>query len=456
MDNTTRRTFSLMLVDDEPSILSALQRVFRKSPYQIHAAGNGVEAISILENRPVDAALVDLKMPAMDGIALLEAINKKWAHVRVLILTGHGGVPEAVAAMKLGAVDFLQKPLEAESIQARVSQLYRIWQLEHENRQLRRRIQFPFGFDQLVGNTSVMLNLKSMILQVAQSDASILIQGETGTGKELVARAIHHHSTRREHPFVPVDCGGISESVIASELFGHVKGAFTGAHESTQGLIRSAEKGTLFLDEVGELPFSMQVKLLRAIQEREVRPVGSSRSHTVDIRVLAATNRDLELEVEQGRFRQDLYYRLNVVVLTVAPLRDRVDDIPLLVRHFLEKFHCSVNPVKQIDDQALAALCAYEWPGNVRELENVIRRAIAIGRQDMIVCDDLPEAINNGHPPFAAEIDLPDTDTLVAYEKAAIRNALVKCGGHRKKAAQMLGIGEATLYRKLNKYALGL
>ena len=458
MDSCLQRDFSLMLVDDEPSVLSALRRVFRKAPYQIHAAGNGVEAVSILESRPVDAALVDLKMPGMDGMALLEVMSQKWPHIRVLILTGHGGIEEAVEAMKLGAVDFLQKPYEAESIQARINQLFRIWALEQENSQLRERVQFQFGYDQLEGNTPVMLNLKRMILQVAQSDASILIQGETGTGKELVARAIHHHSPRSHHPFVPVDCGGIGESVIASELFGHVKGAFTGAHESTQGLIRAADKGTLFLDEIGELPVSMQVKLLRTIQEREVRPVGASRSHSVDVRILAATNRDLEKEVEAGRFRQDLFYRLNVVALNVAPLRDRLEDIPLLIRHFLQKFHSSVNPVKQVAPEALACMNAYEWPGNVRELENVIRRAIAIGRQDRIMAEDLPENLNIVKP-FAGGSDNGggndlDIDSLAAYELAAIRNALTKCGGHRKKAAQMLGIGEATLYRKLNKYQL--
>jgi DNA-binding NtrC family response regulator len=299
-----------------------------------------------------------------------------------------------------------------------------------------------------------MLGLKRMILQVAQADASVLIQGETGTGKELVARAIHFHSSRKGHAFVPVDCAGINENVMGSELFGHVKGAFTGAHESTQGLFRAAERGTLFLDEIGELPISMQVKLLRAIQEREVRPVGASRSYPVDVRILAATNRDLEQEVEAARFRQDLYYRLNVVVMKVPPLRDRRDDIPLLVHYFMEQFRSPACPAQRISSQALACLNAYDWPGNVRELENVLRRAVAMCTQEDIVPADLPENIHKSNVLTDAADHGLNGDSLAAYELVAIRNALVKSNGHRKKAARLLGIGEATLYRKLNKYRI--
>lgn len=452
--NAQQRLFSLLLVDDETSVLSTLQRVFRKSAFQIHTAENGQAALEVLQNQIVDAAIVDLKMPVMNGMDLLEAVQKQWPTVRTIVLTGHGGVPEAVKAVKLGAVDFLQKPFEPEALLARINQLHHIWRLENENQVLRERVQFQFGFDQLIGNSNAMLGLKKMILQVALADASILIQGETGVGKELVARAIHFHSDRAQHPFVPVDCAGISETVIGSELFGHVKGAFTGAHESTQGLFRAADKGTLFLDEIGELPPSMQVKLLRAIQEREVRPVGASCSYPVDVRILAATNRNLEQEVEAGRFRQDLYYRLNVVVMNVPPLRDRLDDIPLLAGYFMDHFKSPTCPVRRISTQAMACLNAYDWPGNVRELENVLRRAVAIGQKEEVQPVNLPENINKINVTTDIADENLDADSLEAYELAAIRNALAKSDGHRKKAAKMLGIGEATLYRKLNKYQI--
>jgi DNA-binding NtrC family response regulator len=459
MASPSLRPFSLLLVDDEPAILSSLKRVFRKSPYDLHSASNVDVALELLAQIPVDAALVDLKMPGKDGMVLLKEIRQTWPHVRVIILTGHGGVEEAVAAIQMGAVDFLQKPYEDESLKARIGQLYQIWSLEQENQSLKASVQFQFNYNQLIGNSTAILNLKKMILQVAPSDASILIQGETGTGKELVAQAVHAHSPCNDKPFVPVDCAGISESVMGSELFGHVKGAFTGAHESTPGLIRSADGGTLFLDEVGELSLSMQVKLLRTIQEKEVRPVGSSKNYPVNVRILAATNRDLEKEVEEGRFRQDLFYRLNVVVISVPPLRDRLDDVPLLARKFLQEFSTPSCPVQHIAQQTMAYLTNYEWPGNVRELENVIRRAMAIGTQDAIVPGDLPEAITGNTPPPTAattadEASAPFSDSLASYEKAAITNALAKCDGHRKNAARLLGIGEATLYRKLNKYQI--
>jgi DNA-binding NtrC family response regulator len=453
MDSVEKPQFSLMLVDDEPAILSALKRIFRKAPYKIHTAENGHSALDLLQEFRIDAALVDLKMPEMSGLELLEQIRKQWPWVQVVILTGFGGVKEAVEAIQLGATDFLQKPFEAETIETRMNQIYHIWSLEQENQRLREKVQFQFGYDQLIGNSTAMLKLKKMIMQVAGSDASVLIQGETGTGKELVARAIHQHSPRNSHPFIPVDCASISETVMGSELFGHVKGAFTGAHESTKGLIRSADKGTLFLDEVGELPLAMQGKLLRAIQEKEVRPVGSSQSHQVDVRILAATNRNLEEEVSQGRFRQDLYFRLNVVVLGVPSLVARLDDIPLLTRFFIQQFATPVSTVNYLSNEALICMNAYDWPGNVRELENVIRRAVAMGQAKAIMPYDLPENMYNGQPMNAGSDEL-NKDSLAAYELAAIRNALIKSDGHRKKAARILGIGEATLYRKLSKYQI--
>jgi DNA-binding NtrC family response regulator len=446
--------FSLLLVDDEPSVLSSLKRVFFEDEYQIHTAGNGAQALELLAEVKIDAALIDLKMPGMDGLTLMKEMRKDFPQVMVIILTGHGSIQEAVEAVKLGAVDFLEKPYEPEALRNRIAQLHQIWNLREENRQLRSRIEFQFGFDRLVGNSTAMLKLKELIAQIGPNDAPVLIQGETGTGKELVARAIHHHSPRSASNFVPVDCAAISETVIESELFGHVKGAFTGAHMSTLGLVRSADEGTLFLDEVGELSPAIQSKLLRTVQESEVRPVGSNKAYPVDIRILAATNRDLAREVAGNNFREDLYYRLNVVVIEVPPLRERKDDIALLAKYFLKRFATDLTPTKDIARKTYFFLVNYDWPGNIRELENVIRRAIALGRSELIEPEDLPANIFTPAGYGPGPTDIPSDDSMTSYEKSAILNALKKSGYNRRIAAQILGVGEATLYRKISKYGL--
>ncbi len=324
-------------MDDEPLFYDLIHTVFHEDDYILHDAENGLEALSIIKKSRVDAALIDLKMPGMNGLELLAEINKKCPKIEVLILTGRGEIKEAVQAIKLGAIDFIKKPFNSEELHARMVQLYRMWLLQEENETLKQEINFSFSFEHLVGNSTPMLELKKMIARIGKSDTTVLIQGETGTGKELVARAIHFHSSRADNLFVPVDCAAISGSVIESELFGHVKGAFTGAFTSASGLIRSAEGGTIFFDEIGELSPAIQAKILRTIQEREVRPVGSSKSYPVNIRVLAATNRYLKKEVETGNFREDLFYRLNVVTVEVPPLRKRKDDIALLARYFIHQ-----------------------------------------------------------------------------------------------------------------------
>jgi DNA-binding NtrC family response regulator len=448
------RKFTLLAVDDESSVLSSLKRLFFEDDYQIYTAGNGEEALELLKKMSVDAALIDLKMPGMDGLTLLREMRKANYQVMTIMLTGHGSIKEAVEAIKLGAVDFIEKPYSPEGLHARVAQLYQIWELKEENRKLRARIESQFDFDRLVGNSKVMLNLKRLIAQVGPDDAPVLIEGETGTGKELVARAIHQHSPRRHNDFIPVDCAAISETVIESELFGHVKGAYTGAHVSTLGLVRSADKGPLFLDEVGELSPAIQAKLLRTIQEMEVRPVGSSTSHKVNIRIISATNRDLAAEIVQTNFREDLFYRLNVVVLQVPPLRDRMDDVALLAKFFVKNFVTDFSTVNDISKEALICLQNYRWPGNIRELENVIRRAIALGIQEIIQPEDLPPGIVLSPDEPALISSRPAEDSLEAYEKAAIQNALSKSRNSRRKAAEMLGIAEATLYRKITKYGL--
>jgi DNA-binding NtrC family response regulator len=452
--NKTQHRFSLILVDDEPLVLSALERVFQEDPYALMTAGSAEEAIQKMAQQPVNLALVDYQMPGMNGLSLLKAIREKFPNTRVILLTAHGGVKEAVQAIKLGAVDFLEKPYQPEGLRARITQIAEICRLEQENRELRDQIDHPVDFDRLIGNSWAMQKLKKMIVQVAASEVSILIQGETGTGKELVAFAIHKHSPRAMHPFQPVDCGAISESVMDSELFGHMKGAFTGAHASTLGLIRSADKGTLFLDEVGELSLAMQAKLLRTIQEKEVRPVGDTKSYPVDVRVLAATNRNLEEEVGQGHFREDLFFRLNVITLAVPPLRERIEDIPVLARYFIQRGKGQDAAIDDIAKPAMSLLMRYNWPGNVRELENVIQRAVAIGRNAMIQAEDLPPTLNPAHLSEMQNPSDPMDDSMAAYERTAILNALAKSGGNRKKAAEILAIGEATLYRKIKKYKL--
>lgn len=452
--NNAQSKFSLLLVDDEPQVLSVLKEIFSKEGYHTHTALSGHDALAVLGKVRVDAALIDLKMPGMDGLSLLKEIRKSYPLIMVIILTGYGGVNDAVEAMKFGAVDFLEKPLSPDALRARVAQPHKIWELREENRNLRDKLEFQFGFDQLVGNSTPMLKLEEMITQVGPTDATILVQGETGTGKELVSRAIHYHSSRSQKSFVPVDCASISETVMESELFGHVKGAFTGAHVSTLGLIRAADKGTLFMDEVGEFSPSIQVKLLRTIQEKEVRPVGSSKSYEIDVRILAATNRDLVGEVARGNFREELLYRLNVLTINVPPLRDRKEDIPLLARYFLKRFSTDCSPVKEISREALFCLENYNWPGNVREIENVIRRAVALGTEDTILPEDLPPNLYNPPAKGSQGVACPSDDSLAAYEKTCIQNALAKSGNNRRRAAQILGIGEATLYRKIKKHRI--
>ncbi|MCG8471552.1 MAG: sigma-54 dependent transcriptional regulator [Desulfobacterales bacterium] len=445
-----KRRFTLLLVDDEPNVLDVLKKSFFETGYRILTAARGDEALKLMSEQPVDVALIDYKMPEMDGMELLERITKAFPHVMVVMLTGFGGVKEAVSAIKAGAVDFLEKPFVADALLARIAHFHNIWRLQQENLSLKEQVDFTFGYDKLVGNASSILRLKELIIQMAGSDAPVLIEGETGTGKELVARAIHQHSGRSGGSFVPVDCASISENVIESELFGHVKGAFTGAHASTPGLIRTADGGTLFLDELGELPLAMQAKLLRTIQEGEVRPVGSSRTWPVDVRVVTATNRDMTREVADGNFREDLFYRLNILALKVPPLRERLEDLPTLVRHFIHKFRTRDTEVDSISDTAMRCLENHEWPGNVRELENVIRRAVALSRGHSITPRDLPDTIYR--VPNAGKPGMPDSMTLASWEAAAITHALVSCGNNRKRAAQALEIGEATLYRKLKKY----
>jgi DNA-binding NtrC family response regulator len=447
--------FTVLLVDDEPNYRASFRRLLKPEGCLVLEAGSGAAALEIMAAHRVDAALVDVRMPGMDGLELLEQIRSRHRAVKVIMLTAQAGLPEAVRAIQAGAADFLEKDAATETVLARLGQVRRIWELERDNSALREQSERSFDFDALVGGAPAMMRLKEAIVRVGPSDASVLVEGETGTGKELVARAIHHHSRRGDGPLVAVDCASISESLMESELFGHLKGSFTGAQSDKVGLVRSADHGTVFLDEIGELPAQMQSKLLRVIQEREVRPVGGERVHRVDIRVIAATNRRLPDQVAKSLFREDLYYRLAVVTLEVPPLRSRREDIPSLAQCFLERFRSPDSGVREINSAALACLASHSWPGNVRELRNVIERAVALGSGPELLPEDLPEAVRCPAPSAQDAGKAAEGDSMDAYERAAIVNALKKTGGSRREAAKLLRVGEATLYRKLHQYGLG-
>ena len=370
-------------------MLRLLAETLEAEGYRIYSAGGGLEALKLLKQVRIDAVLIDLATPRMDGLELLKRIRKDFPALMVIMLTDRGEVGEAIAAVKMGADDFLEKPIEPDALRARVTQLFKIWRFRQENRKMQAEVKNQFAFPELIGNSSATLKLKELIAEAGPSDATVLILGETGTGKELVARALHAHSPRADKRFVTVDCAAINEAAIESELFGHVKGAFAGAHTAALGLIRLAHQGTLFLDDVAELAPAIQGKLFGTLQERKVRPVGSSRGHAVDLRVLAAANRDLAAAVADGSFREDLFYRLNVLTITLPPLRDHPEDVPLLAEYFLKRFTAGRLPVPEISSQALECLESYNWPGNVRELENVIRRAVVLGRGGVIQPEDV-------------------------------------------------------------------
>ena len=446
-------SFTILIVDDEQNVQKSLERLFEPTDYQLFFAGNGDEALEMLGQQSIDLVLLDLKMPGMDGTTVLQEAMVRWPELKMIIFTGHGGVREAVSSIKFGAIDFFEKSAPPEMLSRKIDQLYTLWQLENENKGLREQLKMHFTFDKLLGESSAMLKIKDMIVRISPTDTSVLIQGESGTGKELVAKSIHHHSQRKSGVFIPVDCASLNETVIESELFGHNKGAFTGAEQTTLGLIRAADKGTLFLDEIGELPLQMQAKLLRTIQEREVRPVGSTKRYHVDIRIVAASNRDLKRAAEEGSFRQDLYYRLSPVTVTLPPLRERVEDIPLLCRHFLQKAVTEEGfSIKNIADSSFKVLKQHRWNGNIRELENVLKGAMSFSQAETLFPTDL--LLNIDRCPKSNKVNTREQNSSDEYEKEIIHQALQQTSGSRREAAIILNISEATLYRRIKKYNL--
>lgn len=440
---------NILVIDDDLDYLHSVRRVLARDPYLVSITTDPDQALALLAEQTFEVVLLDLRMPGRDGLAVLEDIARFHPEVPVIMLTGYGNVPVAVQAIKLGAADFLEKPCPA----AKLRQVLAHHCLGHgqmTEAKTHATIKQAFAYPNLVGESPAMQQLKALIVRIAASDAPVLLLGESGTGKELVAQAIHLHSLRKNNPLSAIDCAAINESVLESELFGHEKGAFTGADKPSLGLIRSADKGTLFLDEVGELPLKMQAKLLRTLQEREVRPVGAHRSIPVDLRLIAATNRDLEQEVAKGLFRSDLYFRIAAIPILLSPLRERTSDIPLLAQHILRRQ--AQDSGKRLSPEAIRLLQSYSWPGNVRELENVLRRAVALSEHEAIMPEDLPAAIVMTTNP--ADEHQPEGDSLDAYERLAVAAALRKTGNNKRRTALLLGISEATLYRKLKQFSL--
>ena len=445
---------SVLLVDDEPLLLRALQRILRGDGHRIALAESSEQAEEALADPELDVVVLDLLLGRHSGLELLERVKRERPELEVIVITGHGSIESAVGCIRSGAFDYLEKPFDdVHRVRSTVRQAVERKRLVARNRELEAELRERIAPTELVGGSGVMRRLARTIHGLRHNESHVLLRGESGTGKELVARAIHAASPRAAGPFAPVDCGALPESIIESELFGHEKGAFTGATGATAGLFRMAHGGTLFLDEIGEIPPNVQAKLLRALQEKEVRPVGGSSAVPVDIRVICATHRDLERMVAEGRFRQDLFYRLDVVRIEIPPLRERRDDIPLLVHHFLRKYCRSHAPVEGIEDEALQLLVEAEWPGNVRELENAIESALALASGPRIRATDLPGG-RRAAARSASQVPQNVPLSLASYERLALERVLTETGGDAPEAARRLGVGRSTLYRKLAKHGL--
>ncbi len=444
----------LLVVDDEQSIRKLCMTIGNSLGFSTNEAESAEIAVTRLETDPPDLVLTDLKLPNQSGVELLKQIRTVLPRAEIAIMTGHGSIESAVDAMKLGAYDYIEKPFRVEKLRLLLQRMAEKVRLVNENAFLRDRVSTDENVDGIIGSSSAMQDVLRMISRLKDTRTPVLISGESGTGKELVARAIHFRGAMAQTPFVAVDCGSLVPTLMESELFGYEKGAFTGAIKSKSGLFASANGGSIFLDEIGEIPLEMQAKLLRVLQEKEVRPVGSNDRVSIDVRVIAATNRDLEAAYRDGTFRKDLYFRLNVVTVHLPPLRDRRSDVPVLVHYFLNRYapgtHVHVTPA------AMKSLLQYDWPGNVRELENCVARALTLGDQEVIDVKDLPPAIRSeqgfSHGIITEDVSSLSTTALAEMEKMTILRVFEQANGDKALAGKMLGISRATLYRKLKRY----
>jgi DNA-binding NtrC family response regulator len=444
----------ILIADDEPNIRQGLAEALEDQGYEIEQAPSGEAALTLLESAPFDLVLVDLVMEEMDGIQVLQEINRQWPQTEVVIITAHGTIETAVKALKEGAYDYLTKPINVKRFRSYVHNILYTRELEEENRRLREKLRAEQEYSQIVGRSEKLMTILEMIDQLAPTDVTILIEGESGTGKELVAQAMHRKSGRGQEPFISVNCGALPRELIGSELFGHEKGAFTGASQQKQGRFELAHRGTLFLEEIAEMDLEAQVTLLRILEEGRFRRVGGTREIEVDVRVIAATNKSLQDQVKQRRFREDLFYRLNVVRMSVPSLRERHEDIQLLAQHFLDTFGAKYHrPDLEFAPEVKARFADYSWPGNIRELRNCVERAVILTRGSVIGLDMLPESLQR-KPPLPEVSGISVGLSLVEVEKEVIRQTLEHTGGHRKRSAQILGISERDLYYKLKKYQL--
>ncbi len=448
---------TILLVDDDPNFRRVVEYQLQEDGYHVLTAPSAAAALQQFQAADVDIVVTDVKMPVSDGLELLAHLKALRAELPVIVLTAHGTIGSAVDAMKRGAFDYLTKPFTREQLRLTVEKALDVAALKQENRRLRQVVADRFSFENMIAGSRVMHDVTDLASRVADTDTTVLLYGESGTGKELLAKAIHFHSGRSRHPFVVVNCAAIPEALLESELFGHRRGSFTGATTDKQGKFEAAHTGTIFLDEIGELPLLMQVKILRVLQDRAVDKVGDARPTKVDVRIIAATNRDLEKMIADGGFRDDLYYRLAVVAIRMPPLRERADDIPLLVEHFLDKHGARLKrPRPTIDHAVQSAFSLYAWPGNIRELENVVERALVLDRDGVIGLDDVPDRIRAGGPGLGRlRIQLPDEGlSLEGVERDLLKAALEKLDWNQTRAAAYLDITRSALLYRMQKFGL--
>lgn len=446
----------VLVVDDEESMCNFMEIMLSKEGYEVSHTASGSEAIDLIQKKTPDVVIADLMMPEMSGLELLSRVKKIDENINFVVMTAFASVDSAIEAMRNGAYDYITKPFKIDEIKLTLNKLLQQSEITEENRNLRSQLSSEFSFANFIGENPAVLKMKEVAETVAQSDSTVLIRGESGTGKDLIAKAIHYHSTRVGKPFITINCAALPETLLESELFGHIKGAFTGALKDKDGLFKVADKGTFFLDEIGNTTPTIQVKLLRVLEEKEITPVGSTKPIKVDVRLIAATNANLEADVNSNRFRADLFYRLNVLPICIPPLRDRREDIELLVNHFLRNYSEKMkSKPKKVSPDALKLLVSYDWPGNVRELENSVERALLLSKTDQLVPADFPDSMRSQTISSQTEDEKTEsTPTLESIEKAYIFWTLNQTGWQKSKAAKILGIDPSTLYRKIDRYGI--
>ncbi len=445
----------ILVIDDESSMCSFMEIMLGKEGYSVDTANSGEEGLSFLKQKDYDLVIADLNMPKMSGLDVLREVKTFKSKQDLIVMTAYASVDTAIEAMKRGAVDYITKPFKIDEIKLVIEKSINRTRLIKENQHLKKQLKGDNSFDNFIGASETVAKLKTLARQVALSDSTVLIRGESGTGKDLIAKAIHHYSPRCGGPFVAINCGALPENLLESELFGHKKGSFTGAIRDKEGLFKVADGGTLFLDEIGNTTMAIQVKLLRVLDDKIITPVGDTQPIEVDVRLTAATNADLEAEVKAGRFREDLFYRLNVIPIQIPPLRERKDDIKLLVEHFTRRYSVRAESrEKSLSTEALEILVNYRWPGNVRELENTIERAVLLSKADTIHPSDFPEKLSQPDQMQVVSDAEPANPTLESIEKAYIHYVMSQTDGKKSKAARILGIDTSTLYRKIDRYNL--